>query len=73
MEMHDLNNLVVFAGLWKEMQLEKHRSTNLFKAWNKVTDWKVDRRYELPPSNPIVVNNFMLNVKTVFKWIEMHW
>lgn len=69
---HNPKILVVFAGLRKKLEEDKASDNELSKAWNKVSEWSEERRYE-PNCQETTAKEFLKAVKTFRKWVEPYW
>lgn len=70
---HHLPTLLVFAGLFPNLQDEKIANKNLFQDWSKVSEWTEQRRYEPLTCSQQTVINFINAVERIMQWILKHY
>ncbi|CAG5074993.1 hypothetical protein DYBT9623_05534 [Dyadobacter sp. CECT 9623] len=71
-QVHDINALILLSGLQPELEAKKAGDLNFSKAWNGVSAWTEQRRYDYG-CNPETAAKFLKRVNEFMQWIETHW
>ncbi|OIN56702.1 HEPN domain-containing protein [Arsenicibacter rosenii] len=72
-KIHKLTTLLVFAGLRKQHQEDiNNGNIDLQKAWNRVSAWSEERRYERFISEE-KCRQFLDAINVFYQWIQTHW
>ena len=64
---------MLFSGLYSDLRAKNTADADFFKAWNKVSQWTEQRRYEPLTCNEQTVKTFVKSIKIIMEWILSHY
>lgn len=69
---HDLSDLVILAGMAKEVQKISQEDDVFQESWSRVSDWSEQRRYELA-CHAEYAEVFVISSKIIMQWLQKYW
>lgn len=67
---HNINQLIILAGLYKEYNISCLNPTNVLN-WSQVVKWNEGHRY-MVDKDRVEVRNFLTSVEQIAKWIKSY-
>ena len=71
-QIHDIEYLIILAGLHQDLEDLKSDDAAFAKAWSLVSEWSEQRRYDYG-CKPETAGRFLQAVKAVMVWIQKNW
>ncbi|GAB3742318.1 hypothetical protein GCM10028816_51810 [Spirosoma lituiforme] len=72
-QIHNLPALMLFSGLYTDCKTRCNQDVEFFKAWNKVSQWSEQRRYDPLTCDRQTVITFVRSVKIIMEWTLTHY
>jgi hypothetical protein len=69
---HDLSDLVILAGMARDVQKISQEDDIFQESWSRVSDWSEQRRYELA-CQAEYAEVFVISSKIIIQWLQKYW